>query len=74
MVTERAHDRLGLVKVKFGANSFRIGAASVVAVMGYFAAKIQQLDRWSLASFKSYVRSIRYMVHCYLFLVIVWVD
>ncbi|XP_060089026.1 integrase/recombinase xerD homolog [Heteronotia binoei] len=54
-VTSRALAAIGLKGVKFGTHSFRIGAASTAASMGYTPASIQRIGRWQSTAFKSYV-------------------
>lgn len=55
-VTGQALARLGLQGVKFGTHSFRIGAASTAAAMGYPITAIQKVGRWRSAAYRSYVR------------------
>lgn len=55
-VTARALEKLGLAGKRFCTHSFRIGAASTAAAMGYPAQDIQRLGRWRSKVFRSYVR------------------
>ncbi|XP_054850615.1 uncharacterized protein LOC129340074 [Eublepharis macularius] len=55
-VTDRALRQLGLVGVKFGTHSFRIGAASTAAAMGYADRTIQKVGRWKSSAYRSYIR------------------
>ncbi|XP_054852797.1 uncharacterized protein LOC129341561 isoform X1 [Eublepharis macularius] len=55
-VTGRALAKLGLEGFKFGTHSFRIGAASTAAAMGYTDAAIRRVGRWRSAAYRGYVR------------------
>ncbi|XP_067323141.1 tyrosine recombinase XerC-like [Anolis sagrei] len=55
-ITAKALDLLGLGHLKFGTHSFRIGAASAAAVMGYKSEEIKALGRWKSGAFKGYIR------------------
>lgn len=46
-ITERALEALGLKGMRFATHSFRIGAASMAAAMGYSVPSIQGIGRWS---------------------------
>ena len=48
--------RVGVTSMRFGIHSFRIGAASAAAAMGYSSKEIKRLGRWSSDSFCKYVR------------------
>ena len=47
---------LGLCPNSFGSHSFRIGAATSVAINGFPEETIKSLGRWKSASFKLYIR------------------
>ncbi|XP_060100330.1 integrase/recombinase xerD homolog [Heteronotia binoei] len=55
-VTSQALVKLGLSGFRFGTHSFRIGAASTAAAMGYPGPAIQHVGRWRSSAYKSYVR------------------
>lgn len=59
VVTSKALASLGLQGVQFGTHSFRIGAASTAAAMGYSSTQIQGLGRWRSRAFQAYVRPLR---------------
>lgn len=59
-ITSRALARMGLLGVRFGPHSFRIGAASMVAAMGYPTGDSQRIGRWWSAAFKCYVGNVKY--------------
>lgn len=52
----RALELLGLDRTRYGLHSFRIGAASMAAVIGLPARDIQRIGRWRSCAFKYYVR------------------
>lgn len=74
VVTAKALEALGLKGVKFGTQSFRIGAASTMAVIGYSVAKIQEIGGWRLGVNRRYVLSVQLQsqVWSHLFLVNMW--
>ncbi|XP_060624523.2 uncharacterized protein [Anolis sagrei] len=55
-VTSRALDTLGMGHLKFGTHSFRIGAASAAAAMGYDKEAVKAVGRWRSNAFKGYIR------------------
>ncbi|XP_067324594.1 integrase/recombinase xerD homolog [Anolis sagrei] len=57
-LTNKALKLLGLQQHKFGTHSFRIGAASTAARLGYGAEKIKSLGRWKSDAYKGYVRPV----------------
>ncbi|XP_067323426.1 integrase/recombinase xerD homolog isoform X2 [Anolis sagrei] len=57
-VTSKALEALGIKGQKFGTHSFRIGAASAAAAIGYDAAKIKALGRWKSGTYRTYVRPV----------------
>lgn len=57
-VTSLALSKLGLQGVKFGTHSFRIGAASTAAAMGYSETAIRRVGRWRSGAFRAYVRPV----------------
>lgn len=60
IVTARALESIGLSGVKFGTHSFRIGAASNVAQMGYPDSRIKDIGRWKSGVFRRYVRPVKF--------------
>lgn len=56
-VTSKALSFLGLAHFRFGTHSFRIGAASTAASLGYPASMIQKMGCWQSKVYQSYVRS-----------------
>ena len=57
-LTDMALERLGVKNMRFGTHSFRIGAASTAAVLGYSIEQIKQIGRWSSDCYHKYVRQI----------------
>ncbi|XP_067320652.1 uncharacterized protein [Anolis sagrei] len=57
-ITAKALDMLGLGHLKFGTHSFRIGAATAAAEMGYGDDEIKAIGRWRSGAFRGYVRSV----------------
>ena len=55
-LTDMALERLGISNLRFGTHSFRIGAASTAAALGYDAGRIKRLGRWSSRSYRKYIR------------------
>lgn len=55
-ITGLALDRVGLSGLRFGTHSFRIGAASTAAALGYGPDAIKKLGRWSSRRYRTYVR------------------
>ena len=55
-LTDMALERLGVKNLRFGTHSFRIGAASTAASMGYGVERIKQLGRWSSGCYSKYIR------------------
>ncbi|XP_054831298.1 uncharacterized protein LOC129326975 [Eublepharis macularius] len=55
-VTGRALGKLGFSGVRFATHSFRIGAASTAAAMGYPGPEIQKVGRWRSSAYRSYIR------------------
>ncbi|XP_078242407.1 integrase/recombinase xerD homolog isoform X1 [Pogona vitticeps] len=55
-VTDMALERVGVTGMKFGTHSFRIGAASTAAALGYSTDQIKQLGRWASSSYRRYIR------------------
>ncbi|XP_067320361.1 integrase/recombinase xerD homolog [Anolis sagrei] len=59
-LTNKALKVLGLQQHKFGTHSFRIGAASTAARLGYGAERIKSLGRWKSESYKGYIRPVAF--------------
>ncbi|XP_067323906.1 uncharacterized protein [Anolis sagrei] len=57
-LTAKALKLLGLGHLKFGTHSFRIGAASTAANLGYDSVSIKTLGRWRSEAYKGYVRPV----------------
>uniref|UniRef100_A0ABM5GIN9 Uncharacterized protein isoform X1 n=1 Tax=Pogona vitticeps TaxID=103695 RepID=A0ABM5GIN9_9SAUR len=57
-LTDMALERLGVSNLRFGTHSFRIGAASTAAALGYDAGRIKRLGRWSSRSYRKYIRQL----------------
>ncbi|XP_067323198.1 integrase/recombinase xerD homolog [Anolis sagrei] len=57
-ITDKALKLLGLGHLKFGTHSFRIGAASTAANLGYATERIKSLGRWKSDAYKGYVRPV----------------
>ena len=57
-LTDMALERIGIRNMRFGTHSFRIGAASTAATLGYDADKIKQLGRWSSECYRKYIRQL----------------
>ena len=57
-VTSRGLQEAGIVGWKSGTHSFRKGAASTAAALGYSKEQIKKVGRWSSHRFKSYVLSL----------------
>ncbi|XP_078240222.1 integrase/recombinase xerD homolog [Pogona vitticeps] len=57
-LTDMALERVGVQGMRFGTHSFRIGAASTAAAMGYDAERIKQLGRWSSGCYSKYIRQL----------------
>uniref|UniRef100_A0ABM5GIP4 Uncharacterized protein isoform X2 n=1 Tax=Pogona vitticeps TaxID=103695 RepID=A0ABM5GIP4_9SAUR len=57
-LTDRALKNIGIGNMRFGTHSFRIGAASTAALLGYDAGKIKRLGRWSSGCFRKYIRQL----------------
>lgn len=55
-VLRMALKRLGLNPVGFGTHSFRIGAATEAAGLGWSWDRIQQIGRWRSRCYERYVR------------------
>lgn len=55
-LTSRALGRAGWVGWKFGTHSFRIGAASTAAALGYSQEQIRGVGRWASKAYLGYVR------------------
>lgn len=51
-----ALERTGIRDMRFGIHSFRIGAASTAAAMGYDVDRIKHLGRWSSKCYSNYIR------------------
>lgn len=56
VVTAKALRNLGQEGIKSGMHSFRIGAASSAAAMGYSVPRIQELGHWRSGAFRRYIR------------------
>ena len=57
-MTDLALQKVGVQGLRFGTHSFRIGAASTAAALGYSPEEIKRLGRWSSNSYRNYVRSL----------------
>uniref|UniRef100_A0ABM5EUS7 Integrase/recombinase xerD homolog n=1 Tax=Pogona vitticeps TaxID=103695 RepID=A0ABM5EUS7_9SAUR len=57
-LTDMALESLGIKNMRFGTHSFRIGAASTAAALGYDVEKIKRLGRWSSTCFRKYIRQL----------------
>ena len=57
-LTDLALDRVGMQGSHFGTHSFRIGAASTAAVLGYNTDEIKSLGWWSSSSSRRYIRTL----------------
>nr|XP_020646057.1 uncharacterized protein LOC110077393 [Pogona vitticeps] len=57
-LTGMALERIGVKNMKFGTYSFRIGAASTAAALGYSVEQIKHIGRWSSNCYHKYVRQI----------------
>ncbi|XP_078243486.1 integrase/recombinase xerD homolog [Pogona vitticeps] len=57
-ITDMALERAGISDMRFGTHSFRIGAASTAAALGYDVDKIKRLGRWSSKCYKKYIRQL----------------
>uniref|UniRef100_A0ABM5GDC1 Integrase/recombinase xerD homolog n=1 Tax=Pogona vitticeps TaxID=103695 RepID=A0ABM5GDC1_9SAUR len=57
-LTDMALERLGVKHMRFGTHSFRIGAASTAAALGYSVEQIKQIGHWSSKCYHKYVRQI----------------
>ncbi|XP_078240223.1 integrase/recombinase xerD homolog [Pogona vitticeps] len=57
-ITDMALERTGFRNMRFGTHSFRIGAASTAAALGYEADGIKRLGRWSSKCYKTYIRQL----------------
>lgn len=54
-VTSKALEAIGLARQRFCTHSFRIGAASIAAAMGYWEQEIRRIGHWHSKAFASYV-------------------
>ena len=57
-LTDMALQKVGVQGLHFGTHSFRIGAASTAAALGYSPEEIRRIGRWSSASYKKYIRTL----------------
>ena len=57
-LTGLALQAVGIRGARFGTHSFRIGAASTAAAMGYSTQDIKRLGRWSSSCYKRYIRTL----------------
>uniref|UniRef100_A0ABM5GF58 Uncharacterized protein isoform X1 n=1 Tax=Pogona vitticeps TaxID=103695 RepID=A0ABM5GF58_9SAUR len=55
-LTEEALRKEGAQGQRFGTHSFRIGAASTAAVLGYQPMDIKRIGRWASKSYRRYIR------------------
>lgn len=56
-VTSKALAVLGFANVRFATHSFRIGAASTAAAMGFQQEAIQSIGRWKSTVYRRYIRN-----------------
>ena len=57
-LTDLALNKVGLQGLKFGTQSFRIGAASTAAALGYHIEDIKWIGWWSSHNYLRYIRTL----------------